>query len=115
MGNVLSSPPPPGQSYEIRLLENRKLGDFQDLNTKYVKARLWGHPPSSGLVGVSGNLGLLGVGVRSAWEVWESSGVGMGSYPWSVLPKQPGACWPVLRAGGAWADGTGSEPGFATY
>ncbi|KAB0398931.1 hypothetical protein E2I00_007609, partial [Balaenoptera physalus] len=26
-----------GQSYEIRLLENRKLGDFQDLNTKYVK------------------------------------------------------------------------------
>ncbi|KAF0884295.1 TF2L1 protein, partial [Crocuta crocuta] len=28
------------QSYEIRLLENRKLGDFQDLNTKYVKARL---------------------------------------------------------------------------
>lgn len=32
--------PPPGQSYEIRLLENRKLGDFQDLNTKYVKVRL---------------------------------------------------------------------------
>ncbi|XP_040492811.1 transcription factor CP2-like protein 1 [Ursus maritimus] len=31
-------PPPPGQSYEIRLLENRKLGDFQDLNTKYVKS-----------------------------------------------------------------------------
>ncbi|KAK2500151.1 hypothetical protein MC885_006543 [Smutsia gigantea] len=30
--------PPPGQSYEIRLLENRKLGDFQDLNTKYVKS-----------------------------------------------------------------------------
>lgn len=30
-------PPPSGQSYEIRLLENRKLGDFQDLNTKYVK------------------------------------------------------------------------------
>ncbi|EPY75913.1 transcription factor CP2-like protein [Camelus ferus] len=29
-----------GQSYEIRLLENRKLGDFQDLNTKYVKVRL---------------------------------------------------------------------------
>lgn len=29
--------PPSGQSYEIRLLENRKLGDFQDLNTKYVK------------------------------------------------------------------------------
>ncbi|XP_073663902.1 transcription factor CP2-like protein 1 isoform X5 [Tursiops truncatus] len=27
-----------GQSYEIRLLENRKLGDFQDLNTKYVKS-----------------------------------------------------------------------------
>ncbi|CAD7670600.1 unnamed protein product [Nyctereutes procyonoides] len=26
------------QSYEIRLLENRKLGDFQDLNTKYVKS-----------------------------------------------------------------------------
>ncbi|XP_051479056.1 transcription factor CP2-like protein 1 isoform X2 [Apus apus] len=27
-----------GQSYEIRLLENRKLGEFQDLNTKYVKS-----------------------------------------------------------------------------
>ncbi|XP_036905757.1 transcription factor CP2-like protein 1 isoform X3 [Sturnira hondurensis] len=27
-----------GQSYEIRLLENRKLGDFQDLNTKFVKS-----------------------------------------------------------------------------
>ncbi|XP_023388449.1 transcription factor CP2-like protein 1 [Pteropus vampyrus] len=27
-----------GQSYEIRLLENRKLGDFQDLSTKYVKS-----------------------------------------------------------------------------
>ncbi|OXB81620.1 UNVERIFIED_CONTAM: hypothetical protein H355_008782, partial [Colinus virginianus] len=26
------------QSYEIRLLENRKLGEFQDLNTKYVKS-----------------------------------------------------------------------------
>uniref|UniRef100_UPI0024444508 transcription factor CP2-like protein 1 n=1 Tax=Nyctereutes procyonoides TaxID=34880 RepID=UPI0024444508 len=26
------------QSYEIRLLENWKLGDFQDLNTKYVKS-----------------------------------------------------------------------------
>ncbi|TFK07668.1 biotin--protein ligase [Platysternon megacephalum] len=29
-----------GQSYEIRLLENRKLGEFQDLNTKYVKSIL---------------------------------------------------------------------------
>ncbi|XP_074219572.1 transcription factor CP2-like protein 1 isoform X2 [Camelus bactrianus] len=29
-----------GQSYEIRLLENRKLGDFQDLNTKYVKSTI---------------------------------------------------------------------------
>ncbi|KAG8125206.1 putative Transcription factor CP2-like protein, partial [Naja naja] len=27
-----------GQSYEIRLLENRKLGEFQDLSTKYVKS-----------------------------------------------------------------------------
>lgn len=36
---------PPGQSYEIRLLENRKLGDFQDLNTKYVKVSLWGAVP----------------------------------------------------------------------
>ncbi|KYO18199.1 alpha-globin transcription factor CP2 [Alligator mississippiensis] len=27
-----------GQSYEIRLLENRKVGEFQDLNTKYVKS-----------------------------------------------------------------------------
>ena len=35
---------PPGQSYEIRLLENRKLGDFQDLNTKYVKVRLQSAP-----------------------------------------------------------------------
>lgn len=36
---------PPGQSYEIRLLENRKLGDFQDLNTKYVKVSLAGALP----------------------------------------------------------------------
>ncbi|XP_053554057.1 transcription factor CP2-like protein 1 isoform X2 [Bombina bombina] len=27
-----------GQSYEIRLLDNRKLGDFQELNTRYVKS-----------------------------------------------------------------------------
>ncbi|XP_053327229.1 transcription factor CP2-like protein 1 [Spea bombifrons] len=27
-----------GQSYEIRLLDNRKLGEFQELNTKYVKS-----------------------------------------------------------------------------
>lgn len=41
----------PGQSYEIRLLENRKLGDFQDLSTKYVKVSLWGALPPVGLVG----------------------------------------------------------------
>ncbi|XP_040214187.1 transcription factor CP2-like protein 1 [Rana temporaria] len=27
-----------GQSYEIRFLDNRKLGDYQDLNTKYLKS-----------------------------------------------------------------------------
>lgn len=36
-------PLPSGQSYEIRLLENRKLGDFQDLNTKYVKVSEHSH------------------------------------------------------------------------
>ncbi|XP_031749405.1 transcription factor CP2-like protein 1 [Xenopus tropicalis] len=29
-----------GQSYEIRLLDNRKLGEYQDLNTKYIKSIL---------------------------------------------------------------------------
>ncbi|CAD7666436.1 unnamed protein product [Nyctereutes procyonoides] len=48
LGNVLAYsylPIPPlnhflliCQSYEIQLLENQKLGDFQDLNTKYVKS-----------------------------------------------------------------------------
>lgn len=50
--------PPPGQSYEIRLLENRKLGDFQDVNTKHVKVRLWAALPPGGLAGVCA-LGLL--------------------------------------------------------
>ncbi|XP_075465917.1 transcription factor CP2-like protein 1 isoform X3 [Ascaphus truei] len=27
-----------GQSYEIRLLDNRKLGEYQELNTKYIKS-----------------------------------------------------------------------------
>lgn len=60
----------PGQSYEIRLLENRKLGDFQDLNTKYVKVSLWALSLPKGPVGVSALGALWWSGV--AWGFGES-------------------------------------------
>lgn len=92
---------PPGQSYEIRLLENRKLGDFQDLNTKYVKVRLRS-APCLGTWGclIGGLTPGLALGIRSAWEVWgKLQGQRWAQGPWSVWSEGPWSgrqCWELM-------------------
>ena len=63
-----------GQSYEIRMLDNRKIGELPEITDKMVKVRFW-HAGTSGYRSVSAKWNQS----RRVWRAFAS--------PWSLLTE----------------------------